>query len=266
MLWAVAAYSLGIIAGVYLWRPTLWWVVAVTAFGAAAAYFARRRSGLGLVLALAAFFLAGALHIQLRGGAVRLDTRIQPYADRQELQLTAHVVRDGRLQQGGFDEIKQTVDVETEKIQTSTGQGEAVHSGIRLSIYSRRPNAEILEESGDASTNPVSSMSVLHYGDRIRVSAKLKLPHNFRNPGAFDYDGYLADRGIAALGSAKIETLEILPGFAGNRIAGWRSRIPARASSRASSQRSAVFANRSDGDIRRNKYRCTRSAAAPACR
>src|SRR5579862_8515173 len=225
MLWAVAAYSLGIIAGVYLWRPTLWWVVAVTAFGAAAAYFARRRSGLGLVLALAAFFLAGALHIQLRGGAVRLDTRIQPYADRQELQLTAHVVRDGRLQQGGFDEIKQTVDVETEKIQTSTGQGEAVHSGIRLSIYSRRPNAEILEESGDASTNPVSSMSVLHYGDRIRVSAKLKLPHNFRNPGAFDYDGYLADRGIAALGSAKIETLEILPGFAGNRIAGWRSRI-----------------------------------------
>jgi competence protein ComEC len=225
MLWAVVAYSLGIIAGVYLWRPTLWWVVAVSAFGAAAAYFARRRSGLGWVLALGAFFLAGSLHIQLRGGAIRLDTKIQPYADRQELQLTARVTHDGRLQQGGFDEIKQTVDVETEQIQTSTGQSEAVHSGIRLSIYSRRPNAETLEESADANTSSVPAMRILHYGDRIRVSTKLKLPHNFRNPGAFDYDQYLADRGIAALGSAKSETLEILPGFAGNRIAGWRSRI-----------------------------------------
>ena len=225
MLWAVVAYSLGIIAGVYMWRPTLWWVIAATAFAAAAAYFARRRSGRGWLLALGAFFLAGALHIQLRGGAIRLDTKIQPYADRQELQLTAHVVRDGRLQQGGFNEIKQTVDVETERIQTSTGQSEAVHSGVRLSIYSRRPNAETLEESADANTSSVSAMRILHYGDRIRVSAKLKLPHNFRNPGAFDYDGYLADRGIAALGSAKIETLEILPGFAGNRIAGWRSRV-----------------------------------------
>lgn len=225
MLWAVAAYSLGIIAGVYMWRPTLWWVVALTAFAAAAAYFARRRSGLGWVLALGAFFLTGALHIQVRGSAPRLDSSIQPYADRQELQLTGHVVRDGRLQQGGFDEIKQTVDVETEKIQTSAGQSDAIHSGIRLSIYSRRPSAETLEDIGGANTSPVPAMPILHYGDRIRVSAKLKLPHNFRNPGAFDYNEYLADRGIAALGSAKSETLEIVPGFSGNRIAGWRSRI-----------------------------------------
>ena len=54
-------------------------------------------------------------------------------------------------------------------------------------------------------------MPVFHYGDRIRFSAKLKLPRNFRNPGAFDYEGYLADRGIAALGSTKIENVERFP-------------------------------------------------------
>src|SRR5579859_6190982 len=150
MLWTALAYSLGIIAGVYLWRPTLWWIVAVTAFLAAAAYFAQRRSGVGWLLALAAFFLAGALHIQLRGATARLDTRIQPYADRQELQITAHVTRDGRLQQGGLNEIRQTVDVESESIQTATGQSEAIHSGIRLSIYSPRPNDATPEEASVA--------------------------------------------------------------------------------------------------------------------
>ena len=46
MLWAVMAYSLGIVAGVYLWRPALCWTVAVAAFILAAAYFVQRRSGL----------------------------------------------------------------------------------------------------------------------------------------------------------------------------------------------------------------------------
>ena len=39
-----------------------------------------------------------------RGASPHLDTSIEPYADRQELQITAHVTRDGRLQAGGFNE------------------------------------------------------------------------------------------------------------------------------------------------------------------
>jgi competence protein ComEC len=246
MLWAALAYSAGIIAGVYLWRPALWWIVAATAFIAAAEYFAQRRAPLGWAIALAALFFSGALHIQLRAASPRLDTSIQPYADRQELQITAHVTRDGRLQQGGFNEIKQTLDVEVEEVATQnveteniqpedaetepvdspTRKPQAVHSGIRLSIYSPRPSDAAPEEISEpipTSVNP--PMPVFHYGDRIRFSAKLKLPRNFRNPGAFDYQGYLADRGIAALGSAKIENVERLPGFTGSRIAAWRSRL-----------------------------------------
>jgi competence protein ComEC len=224
MLWTALFYSLGIIAGVYLWRPTLWWIVAVIAFMGAAAFFAQRRSGVGWLLALAAFILAGALHIQLRGASTRLDTSIQPYADRQELQITAHVTRDGRLQQGGLNEIRQTVDVESEIVQTAAGKSETIHSGIRLNIYSPRPNDGTPEEGSEA-RSPTAAIPVFHYGDRIRFSAKLKLPRNFRNPGAFDYQGYLADRGIAALASSKIENVEHLPGFAGSRLASWRSRL-----------------------------------------
>ncbi|HXC31683.1 MAG TPA: ComEC/Rec2 family competence protein, partial [Verrucomicrobiae bacterium] len=239
MLWSAVSYSLGIIAGAFLWRPALWWLVAGAAFLLAAAYFAPRRSAVGWTLALSALFLAGALHMQARAGGPRLDTSIQPYADREELQITAHVTRDGRLQQGNFNEIKQTVDVETEEVQTEPGQSESVHSGIRLSIYSPRPNHAggnnalpkdavpndaAPEEIPDASAT-IAAMPLLHYGDRIRFPAKLKLPRNFRNPGAFDYQGYLADHGIAALGSTKIENVEHLPGFAGSHLTLWRSRL-----------------------------------------
>ncbi len=168
--------------------------------------------------------------MQARDDSPRLDTSIQPYADRGELQITAHVTRDGRLQQGGFNEIKQTVDVETEEVRTIPGQSEPVHSGIRLSIYSPRSNDASshdadADDTSAANSITTTSMPLLHYGDRIRFSAKLKLPRNFRNPGAFDYQGYLADRGIAALGSAKIENVERLPGFSGSRVAFWRSRL-----------------------------------------
>src|SRR3984893_1073220 len=223
MLWAAVAYSLGIIAGVNLSRPALWWVVAGVAFLAAAASFARRRAWLGWALALGALFFAGALHFPAHRASTRLDTSIQSYADRQELQITAHVNRDGRLQPAGFNGIRQTVDLEAEQLRTATGQTEPIHSGIRLSIYSPRPNSAVQEENPEAT--PIPSMPLFHYGERIRFSTKLKRPRNFRKPGAFDYQSYLADHNIAALGSTKIENVERLPGFAGSRMAFWRSRL-----------------------------------------
>jgi len=59
----------------------------------------------------------------------------------------------------------------------------------------------------------------------LGFSAKLKLPRNFRNPGAFDDPAYLGDRGIAALGSSKAEDVELLPGFAGDCMNSWGSRL-----------------------------------------
>src|SRR5271170_7203601 len=91
MLWAALSYSSGIVAGVYAWRPASWWVAAGAAFLAAGFYFVRRRKWLGVALALGALFLAGALHIQLRGPANLLDTGLQPFADGPEVQMTAHV-------------------------------------------------------------------------------------------------------------------------------------------------------------------------------
>ena|ERR1700722_20056223 len=66
LFWAAAAHASGIIAGIYLWRPILWWVVAAAALAIAAQYFAHRRAWLGWTLALSAFFILGALNVQVR--------------------------------------------------------------------------------------------------------------------------------------------------------------------------------------------------------
>src|SRR5207302_8905776 len=123
---------------VYAWRPPSWWVVAGVAFLAAGLYFVRRRRWLGVALAVSAFFLAGALHIQLRGATRLLDTGLLPFADGQPIQMTAHVTREGQLREGSQNEIRQSLDVESEDLVLDNGTKISVHSGVRLGIYSAR--------------------------------------------------------------------------------------------------------------------------------
>jgi len=225
LVWAAVAHSFGIVAGIYLWRPQLWWVVAGGAFVASAAFFLTRRRWLAGPLALGALFLAGAMHIQARGYAHRVDTGILPFADGQEVDVIAHVTRSGRTRQGSFGEMRQVLDVQSEALIDGNGVALPIHSGIRLNIYSVA-SRDIRDDATNVAQSAVPpSIRIFRYGERIRFSGKLKPPHNFRNPGAFDYEGYLADEGIAALGSAKADAVELLPGFFGKRLQAWRSRI-----------------------------------------
>src|SRR5438270_451509 len=167
MLWAAVFYSAGIICGVHVWRPPLAWIIGGSFFLFAAAFFAQRRPGLGWLVALSALFGIGALNIQVRGANAHLDTSIQPYATGQEIQITAHVVHDGRLQPGATDEVRQILDLETEEI-TTEAERLAIHSGIRISIYSPRRNDPAGTPSASAFT------SVFRYGERLRFPAKLR--------------------------------------------------------------------------------------------
>src|SRR6266853_5381943 len=80
MLFAALAYSVGIIAGTYLWRPPALWIAGGAAFLPAGLYFLPLRKWLAASLALGALFLAGALHMQLSGAANFPDTTLRPFA------------------------------------------------------------------------------------------------------------------------------------------------------------------------------------------
>ncbi len=68
-------------------------------------------------------------------------------------------------------------------------------------------------------------MPLAHYGQRIRFPATLVPPRNFRNPGAFDYAGYLREKGISATASVRYSNLEVLSGFDGSRMEQARQRV-----------------------------------------
>jgi predicted membrane metal-binding protein len=113
--------------------------------------------------------------------------------------VTGHVIGEGALQQDGPRSWRQRIDIETEKLETDS-QVRKANGGVRLSVYSQ-----------DESDHP--AMALLRYGQRIKFPATLIAPRNFRNPGAFDYAGYLRDKGISVVASTKYKNLDVLPGF-----------------------------------------------------
>ena len=212
LLWAALAYSFGLCIGFYFWRPPVWWLVAAIAFCISSNYYLRRRVTCARILALASVFAAGALVIQTFKPADP-GLYVLRFANHQEVLVTAHVTKEGAWEERGSNEFRQLLDVETEKIHTG-GSTYPVRSGIRLGIYAKI--------TGGTSIPPN-----FLYGQRIQFLAKLSAPHNYRDPGVFDYREYLAEHQIAAVGSAKLENTELLPGFAGNRAEFWCDRVHA---------------------------------------
>jgi competence protein ComEC len=192
-------------------------------------------------LSLGAWFLLGAFLIQVRsqhqGEFQQNDPQILTLADGQAVTLTGRVMREGYVRAAGPRSISESIDVETETI-ASQGESQTVQAGVRLTIYEKVENSEALESQAfspgvgyaeDASGTGTTSVSMpaLTYGTRVRIRAKLHPARNYRNPGAFDYEGYLRDNGVSVLGSADAKDIERLPGFSGSRIELWRTRVHA---------------------------------------
>ena len=245
LFWAAVIFSIGLWTGARAWRPPLWWMVAIVVFAFAGLWFLRKRSWLAKALSLGVWFLLGALLIQVRGQpepsaalsaglSAGLSTglseqnapSILALADGQPVMITARVVREGYARAMGArpvgessiseSSLSESIDVETEEI-ASQGQTWPVRAGVRLTIH------EKLHEKIDSDA-PISPLA-LTYGKRLRILAKLHAARNYRNPGAFDYEGYLRDNGISVLGSAEAKDIEQLPGFSGSRIEQWRTRV-----------------------------------------
>ena len=226
MLWAASMYAAGIVTAYYVWRPPLWWLVAALVFCASAAYFLRRRARAAYALGLSAFFVTGALMMQVRTPGDRGSAAVLAFADGRDLVVTAHVTKEGNLRERSPGDTQQRLDLETEQIETRNETGKqdfAIRSGLRVSFYGRAEKSE--EGNSESAPSATAFPHLFRYGERLRFPAKLYPPHNFRNPGAFDYTGYLAENGIVALGSTKAETVELLPGFAGKRAELWRTRL-----------------------------------------
>jgi competence protein ComEC len=248
MFWAAVAFSFGVSVGVRAWRPPLWWLIALVAFALAAANFLLKRGWLAKALSLGMWALLGAFLIQIRAQP-REENKpdvppISSFADGRPVILTAHVIKEGYAQESYPGSIRESIDLETEQI-ASGDKTWPVWVGVRLAIYGKSKNHEPVERpasppgvDADAAVAAVSALQVfsgrgeapaapptLTYGTRLVMVAKLHPARNYRNPGAFDYEGYLRGNGISVLGSAEAKDIRQLAGFFGSRVELWRTRV-----------------------------------------
>ncbi len=175
-------------------------------------------AGSAFIVGLGALFFLGALMVQVRGPEIAGNPAWARFADGTEVVVTAHVTKEGTLQEDSPGSVRQRIEVETEQI-TKDDENSAVNSGLRINIYQQLMKSE---PGGDKRrTRPLVSLTE----SACDFPPRLSLPRNYRNPGAFDYRGYLAENGIVALASTKAASVEVLPGFSGSRAELWRSRI-----------------------------------------
>jgi competence protein ComEC len=154
--------------------------------------------------------------VQVRGQDDIGGSGLLRFADGTEVIVTAHVTKEGTPQEDSPGSIRQRLEVETERIARGN-QSFAVNSGMRINVYQPQLKNE--------SDQQASAARRFRYGERLRFPARVSPPRNYRNPGAFDYRGYLAENGIVALASVKSSSVEVLPGFAGSRTEFWRTRV-----------------------------------------
>lgn len=75
------------------------------------------------------------------------------------------------------------------------------HTRAQVTLYTRKDD---------------EALPLLHYGQRIDLDARVRAPHNYGNPGAFDYNRYLARQEIFWTASGPASTVRVLPGRCGN--------------------------------------------------
>lgn len=219
VLFVAIAFGCGILLAKFIWHPNLDWISASLLL-AGFSVFLRRRPEMALATALIAAAMVGGVAWNLRASH---GADFPSVLTDGECDVVAHVNRDGILQRGMFGGQQQSVDLESESVRLPDGSEFRGRLGLRLSIYARKADYED-EEQQEAGVLPIA---VLKYGQRLRLTAKLHEPRNYKNPGAWDYRGYLSSQGIDLLGNARVSSVELLPGFAGSRWIAWQHRARA---------------------------------------
>jgi competence protein ComEC len=67
-------------------------------------------------------------------------------------------------------------------------------------------------------TKEGETLPPLRYGQNVELDARVRKPHNYGNPGAFDYERFLARQDIYWTASGAAGTVRILPGHCGSPL------------------------------------------------
>jgi len=178
-----AAFALGICSTSWVTAPTSWILVADGALLTLAAC--------ALALGWERVALAGLLALAAALGALRAASDPLPADHIARVALGPLVSVEGRLAEEpvrwATDRTRMLLDVD------------GLRDGLDLRPVSGRLQVTLYGE-----TAPVGE------GQRVALELKLSRPRGFKNPGAFDYPGFLRREGILLVGSGRAESLVAL--------------------------------------------------------
>ncbi len=186
------------------------------------------RAWLARATVLCALAAAGAFCAQARQLAPPPPSALLDWADGQDVIVSGWVCRDGVSRITAPADPRQYIDLQVEQVARPGAVPTPIQGVVRLTLYI--PSK--LQQSGelpdyldpeDDGSGDLLPMRMFTYGERLRLTARLRPPENYRDPGAMDYVGYLHFQGVTVIGSAKATTMEILAGRSGSRIGRWRS-------------------------------------------
>src|SRR6185312_13755578 len=145
-----------------------------------------------------------------------------------KVQITGYVIDDSSVLVNGGP--REHLDLESESVEFEDDHKLAHRFsqsfGIRVTVSSDYPAlCHDVTAYGQNIAENSYPCPTLRYWQRISFSGKLRLPRNFRNPGSFDYEGYLHARGLSALSVIDAGKITFLPGSAGSRMGYWRSAV-----------------------------------------
>lgn len=207
------AFGLGIWLASAIHRPAALWAASTLLLLLCAAVAAHRKIVLlGYIPAGLATVTAGAL-AWLWMPQPNLTTPPDGFLFSEKIEVTGHVTNDGAMLAGKGP--RERFDLETETLELG-GVRFSQPVGMRATLFSHPREEDHLAPNG--------GFPQLAYGDRVKFTAKLRMPHNFRNPGAFDYEDYLHGLSITTIASVPANEIELLPGKTGDLLGFWRSR------------------------------------------
>ena len=175
MLWAALSFATGIVTGVYVWRPPLWWLAAWIVLALSATYLLRRRGRAAFSLGLGVLFVLGAFIVQVCGPDTSGDSGLLKFADGSEVVVTAHVTKEGSPQAESSGDVRQRLDLETEQI-TRRNERFEVRSGLRLSIYDEPPRHRDGRETGVAAVRLFHTVSACAFRPSFPPRATSAIP------------------------------------------------------------------------------------------
>jgi competence protein ComEC len=221
MMAAAFAFATGIVAERFIYHPIWFWTAAALLLGVAALYLHRQIQYPAYAAALVAVACVGAFTSQAAATHPGPAHTISQYANGEPIVITGTVVRDGVLRTGAFGSPDESVDIKVESVQDDDREIPA-SGGVRLSIFAPTKSRHFEDDSADDVDEAESALPIYRYGQRLQLTAKLRRPGNYRNPGAFDYVGYLDGLGLHAIGSAKLDSVSILKAHGGSPFENWR--------------------------------------------